>query len=281
MNSLWEQVIGKASLLSLPEAYLNLKKVLAQPDYSMANVALAISQDPALTARLLRQVNSPFYGFSESIDTVFRAVTMMGISQVHDLALTTSVTQVFDGMNNDIMDMPDFWENSIFCAITSRNLARACESMKVESLFVAGLLHDIGHLIMYQAIPDYCQQAIIRARDHARPLYQVEREMFGFDYARVGCELMRLWKLPVSFREITEFQLEPELALEFPFETHLLHIAVTLSEMKNTSMDAPSFDRQSMQATGLSVEQCLSIQHESEQDVMQVMSSMFPPKIAC
>ena len=71
MNSVWEQVIGNAKLISLPEAYLNLKKVLDQDDFSMAEVAVAINNDPALTARLLRLVNSPFYGYSGSIDTVF------------------------------------------------------------------------------------------------------------------------------------------------------------------------------------------------------------------
>ncbi len=283
MTSVWEQVIGNAKLISLPEAYLNLKKVLDQDDFSMAEVAVAINNDPALTARLLRLVNSPFYGYSGSIDTVFRAVTILGTQQVHSLALATSVSQAFEGMDNQVIDMSSFWSHSVFCGIAAKNLAKACNIANSESLFVAGLLHDIGHLVMYQTIPELCQQAIVQAKEAEQPLYLVEREMIELDYARVAGALMRQWLLPVSLRETVEFHIEPEQSMDFQLETYVLHIAAQMaiaSGNDDETVDDIALDGNALENIGLSMKQCIAIQQSSSNDLMKVVSSIFPVKKA-
>ena len=280
MGSNWEQIIARARLISLPEAYLNLRQVLDQPDYSMAEVAIAINRDPALTARILRLVNSSYYGFSGRIDTVFRAVNMLGSQQVYELALATSVAQTFDGMDSQVMDMPQFWRHSVLCALLSKNLAKACQPMLADSLFVAGLLHNIGPLIMYQAIPELCQQAMVQAREQARPLYQLERELIGLDYARISCELMRQWQLPLVLRATGRFHQEPHLAQEYPLETRLVHIAVRLAEQENNRIQNLQIAPEVLARTGLSLEQCRMIMQQSELELVQVMSAIFPSAIA-
>ena len=281
MESNWEQIIARARLISLPEAYLNLKRVLDQPDYSMAEVAIAINRDPALTARILRLVNSSYFGFSGSIDTVFRAVNILGSQQVYELALATSVAQTFDGMDSRIMDMSQFWRQSVLCALLSKNLAKACQPMQADSLFVAGLLHNIGHLIMYQVIPELCQQAKIQAREQARPLYQLERELIGLDYARISCELMRQWHLPQILRTTGRFHLEPERALEYPMQTSIVHIAARLAEAEVNAMDNVDLNPQVLALTGLSLEQCMTLKQQSELEIAQVLSAILPANIAC
>lgn len=282
MTSYWEQVIAEARLISLPEAYLQLKEVLDDPDYSMAEVAVPISQDPALTARLLRLVNSSFYGFAGNIDTVFRAVTMIGSQQVYNLALATAVAQTFDSMDNRIMDMTEFWRHSVFCGLAAKNLAKACNVLDSERLFVAGLLHDIGHLIMYQSIPELSQQAILKAQKTGQALHLVEKELTGLNYTRVGGELMRQWQLPGSLRETTEFHLEPEKALSYPLETHLVHIAVIMARAEKVAIEANNasleIHQTSLEAAGLSMDTCVKISQETEQNVMTVLASMFPLK---
>lgn len=154
MPTIWEKVTENAKLISLPDVYLRLKSVIDDPGFAMNDIADVISQDPAMTARLLRLVNSAYFGFAAKIDTVNRAVGMLGSQQVHDLVLAASVAQRFEGMSNQVMDMERFWLRSVTRAIACRELAVMCNMLDGERVFVAGLLSDIGHLIMYQSVPD-------------------------------------------------------------------------------------------------------------------------------
>ena len=145
MDTTWKDVTRAARLISFPDVYLRLKDILDDPDFAMAEIAVAISQDPGITLRLLRLVNSSLYGFSAKIETVSRAITLLGTQQVHDLVLATSVAQAFKGMSTAVMDMQRFWKGSVYCAVTSRQLAALCGGCDKERLFVAGILHDIDY----------------------------------------------------------------------------------------------------------------------------------------
>ena len=280
MTTVWEQVTANARLISLPEVYLRLKDLIAQPDYSMADVALIIGQDPALTTRLLRLGNSPYFGFAAKIDTVFRAVSMLGTRQVHDLALATSVANSFPGMPNGVMDMPTFWRRSVFCGLASRGLAKAAGVQDSERLFVAGLLRDLGHLLMYQTVPEPCREAMLAAEQREQPLYLVERELIGIDHARVGGVLMRQWRLPSALREVTEFHVEPRRALEFPTETYLVHLAALLVTAAETGQEFGSgvlaAQEESWQITGLTSQQCLVVQAECAAEADKALDFFLP-----
>ena len=169
MSTIWEQVTAGAKLISLPDIYLRLRSVLDDPDFSMSEVADVISRDPGMTARLLRLVNSAYFGLAAKIETVTRATSLLGTQQVHDLVLATSVADTFEGMSSEVMDMQRFWRRSIHCGILSRQLANKCNVLDSERLFVAGLLRDIGHLVMYQTIPLQSQQAMEQSARTARP----------------------------------------------------------------------------------------------------------------
>jgi len=280
MTTVWEQVTANAKLISLPEVYLRVKELLAQPDFSMADVAMVIGQDPALTTRLLRLVNSPYFGLAAKIETVFRAINMLGTRQVHDLALATSVAHSFADMPSEVMDMPKFWRRSVLCGLVSRGLAKAAGVPESERLFVAGLLRDIGHLVMYQTVPEPCRQAMLEAERREQPLYLVEREIIGIDYTRVGGVLMRQWQLPGSLREVTEFHVEPRRALAYPMETYLLHIASLLVTAEETGQEfsvgvlAPQAD--SWDLTGLTLQQCLSVQSECAAEASRALDFFLP-----
>ncbi|QYZ65789.1 MAG: HDOD domain-containing protein [Gammaproteobacteria bacterium (ex Lamellibrachia satsuma)] len=152
MSSVWEEISKSIKLISLPDIYLRLKSVLEDPNYTMESVAWAINHDPAITVRLLRIVNSAYFGLATQIDSVSRAVNLLGAQGVHDLVLAASVAQSFTNISNEVMDMERFWRTSVVCAITSRELASLCSSSDGERLFVCGLLHDIGHLVSH--LPD-------------------------------------------------------------------------------------------------------------------------------
>ncbi len=280
MATVWEQVSANARLVSLPDVYIRLKAVLDDPNSNLAEVAEVVGNDPAMTVRLLRIVNSAYFGLGSQIDTVSRAVGLLGTQEVHDLVLAASVAQSFEGMSNEIMDMQTFWQRSVFCAIAGRELAALCNVLDGERLFVAGLLTDIGHLFIYQLAGQKAQQAIELAKVQGAPLYKAERALLGTDYARVGADLMHQWQLPQSLWEPTEHHIEPSKSQEYELFTSLIHIAAQLAEA-----DGPELGIEvalagvwphAWEVTGLSPDQCAGIREKVEPQVAGVIRLIFP-----
>jgi HD-like signal output (HDOD) protein len=280
-NNLWEQVTADAQLLTLPAVYLRLREVLDDPDYAVSDIEAVIGSDPAIATRLLRQANSPYFGFAAKIETISRAVGLLGSQQVHDLVLATSVAQTFSGIPIEVMDIHAFWTRSVYCAAAARLLAVNCNVLDSERLFVSGLLRDIGHLVMYQSIPDEAKDALLRAREEGRALNEVEREVIGFDYARLGGALLQQWGLPRGLWEPVQWHITPEQAADYPLEAAIVHLAGVLSDVGQANEE----ERVSLvsvahpfvwQVTGLMPEQCLAIQDEVERQLDGVMYLIFP-----
>ncbi len=282
MSTAQELISRNGKLFSLPDLYFRLKSILDDPEFSLNDVTKLLGHDPGMTARLLRLVNSPFFGFAGKIETVSRAVAMLGSQQVHDLVLASSVTQTFAGMSSEVMDMGVFWRNSVYCAAAARLLASNCNVIDSDRLFVAGLLCDIGHLVMYQQLPGAAQESIERARQEDRPLFMVEREILGFDYAHLGGLLAHQWELPRTLRETIEYHVEPMRSEECSLETSIVHIAhvMTTTFRAGGAQDAEELhvDPHAWRITGLSPEQSLAISGEVEQQVSQVADLILPQR---
>jgi HD-like signal output (HDOD) protein len=279
IGSTLKNVTKTAKLITLPDVYLRLKSILDEPDFAMAEITLIISQDPAITLRLLRMVNSSLYGFATKIETVSHAITLLGTQQVHDIVLATSVAQTFKGISTEIIDMPRFWWHSVYCAVASRKLAGLCGRCDRERLFVAGLLHDIGHLVMYQVIPGLSQQAILEAKDTSEPLYRIERKLIGYDYAEINAQLMQQWSMPESLREPVMFHIEPEKAVEYPLETALVHLGSLMKKAKSGegifNEGALTVEPSVWILTGITMDDCLSLNDQIYKEVQEVMTFIF------
>ncbi|MGD8783080.1 MAG: HDOD domain-containing protein [Thioalkalispiraceae bacterium] len=185
-------------LISLPEVVIKINELVNRADTSVAQIAQVISQDPAIATRILKVANSSMYGGQRQIDTINRAVTLLGTKQIRDLVLTTTAAKVFDGIPNDVISVEDFWHHSLYCALLAHELARVSQSVNADTMFTAGLLHDIGHLVMFHRLPEESVAAIlltIQGEAGMEP-YQAERQTLGFDHAQVGAVLASHWGLP-------------------------------------------------------------------------------------
>jgi HD-like signal output (HDOD) protein len=212
-------------LPSLPAVYFRVKRVIDDPNGSIAQLAEAMATDAAMTARVLRVVNSPFFGFPGRIETVTRALNILGMQQVHDLVLAWALGSVFADVSTSVMSMQEFWYKSVARGLAARGLARLARFVDAERLFVEGLLSDIGHLVMYVAVPDLSMKAAKTSERTARPLHETERDLIGCDYAAVGAALVSAWGLPAAFEEPIACQTDPFVARRHPLEAAILHVA--------------------------------------------------------
>jgi HD-like signal output (HDOD) protein len=215
-------------LMSLPDIYLRIEKVINDPNSSARHVAAIISQDPNLSAKLLKIVNSAFYGFNQKIDTISRAVTIVGQNQINDLVLGTSVRALFQEIPSSLMNMNLFWEHSVACGTCARWIAGARKFPNLESFFIAGLLHDLGKLIIFKNLPGAAKAVLRRVRHSDSFYYQAERDLIGFDHTQVGKALAEQWKLPAGLEQAIGGH-HPPWALPLEAEAALIFVADNLA----------------------------------------------------
>jgi HD-like signal output (HDOD) protein len=211
-------------LASLPAVHSRLSEALADPLASATAIAAIIAEDAGLAARLLRLVNSPFYSFARPIDTVSRAVVLVGTRQIGDLALATCIMRMFHGIPTHFVDMEAFWLHGLATGVAARVIAMRRGETHVESLFVAGVLHDVGRLLIYRAVPDLARE-MLRSRREGELLVEVERELLGFDHADVGGVLLSAWKLPERLQAAVACHHRPESDTRASRESATVHVA--------------------------------------------------------
>ncbi|MGH8671292.1 MAG: HDOD domain-containing protein [Burkholderiales bacterium] len=284
MISAAELVAGVATLASLPTVYLRVKEVVEDPQSSLVDLTKVIATDPGLTARMLRIVNSPFYGHAGKVETVSRALNILGTQQVHDLVLATAVIRVFAGGSPTLMNIEAFWRASLYRALLARTLAKRCDILDSERLFLEGLLSDIGHLVMYDRIPDLAASALRVSRQDKAPLFRVERELIGCDYAQVGAELMRVWRLPGSIESTVRHHPEPCLANTAVFETSLVHIAALIAAAADTGEAVDTWilpiEPFAWEQTKLSAECYAAVKRQSDAEISAATNAFHPTSAA-
>lgn len=225
MTTASELVAGIRDLVMLPESYLRIQSLQRDPSSGIEDFARVVQGDPALAARVLRVANSAFFGVSRKVETITLAISLMGISRLHDLVLSTAVIGSFGKLSLAGVNQAVHWRRSIHVGILSRMLAEESGIFDSERLFVGGLLHDIGHLVMGVRAPQELASALEHSRAQSIPLASAERERLGFHYGEVGAALMKGWSFPDSLQEICQFHVNPQRAQKFPRECSLVHVA--------------------------------------------------------
>lgn len=267
-------------LVTLPDVAMRIARMVNDPNSSAADIGREVSKDPALTARLLRIANSPALGQNGKIATISRAITLLGVRQVRDLTVGLTAVRTFDGIGNELVTMASFWRHSVLCAVAATQIAERRKGSRDDSPFIAGLLHDIGQLVLYSKAPELARRALLMSVDDPDDagLYVCEREVMGFDHAAVGVALARNWGLPQALQECIEFHHEPQLAPSHPLEAATIHVAnsvAVLAEIGSEDLtDAPRISDAALRATKLdaaSLTEIIGKTRESAEDVLQAV----------
>lgn len=216
--------LKKAKHPSLPEVVIRLNEAIDNPRCTATHIADIISKDAALTARLLRLVNSPLYNFPNEITSIPRAVAIAGSRQLSMMAVATVVTSTFQDVPSRFITMESFWKHSIACGVVTRLLAVQKRHPHPEVWFLAGLLHDIGRLIIFQDFPAHARLILQQAETRPGLLHLLEDELLGLDHARLGGALLQFWKLSETLEHGSLFHHSPNTA-EDPALASAVHLA--------------------------------------------------------
>lgn len=194
-------------LFALPDIVFKLQEMIYSDTSTVQDIAELISDDPALTARLLRLANSSFYSFPAKIDTISAAVTLVGTSEIYNLALATVVVGTMQTERLQQLDLNGFWKQSVLTGLVARNLAEQAGFRQTESIFVAGLLHRIGFLVVAEQWPEVLK--MLEKNEPSALPWEHEQAVLGFTIAECGACLLREWQLPESLEQSVRWQHEP------------------------------------------------------------------------
>lgn len=217
-------VAHESELASFPDIYLKLRVEVESPKASVQSLSALVSQDISLSAKLLKLVNSPMYGYPEPVDSIERAISLVGIRELSTLAMGITAINYFQGIPPELVDMRTFWRHSISCGILAKILAQSLGEKQVERFFIAGLLHDVGRLVLFKKMPYASTDALLYARSNFVPIIEAERCTFEFTHTDVSTHLLAQWNFPQHLSELINFHHDP-LAAPSPRLAAILHAA--------------------------------------------------------
>ena len=221
INQKIEEVTG---LISLPEIYLKLRRLLDDETAGIDDFAQVVIIDPNLSTQVLKMVNSAYFGYPEPVDSITRAINMIGLEQLHNLVLGASAMSSLD-LPDDILPLKPFWHNGLYTGVLTQQLALKPGLERSDRLFIAGLLHEVGHLLLCVKMPDYAREAIRRSVQTGEPLHQVQQQMLGCHYGDIGAMLLGNWRLPEELQALVRYHPVPMTAPSQWLQSALLHLA--------------------------------------------------------
>jgi HD-like signal output (HDOD) protein len=258
-------------LISLPEIYLRLQQTIDDPLHSRGQIAEIIAYDPSLSARVLRIANSSYYSFPRRIETIVSAVGIIGELDLRNLVLATTVVGAMSALKYRGVNIDEFWLHSLRCAINARMIAREMTGHNPETLFLAGILHDLGILVIYQQNVTLAAVITRQIGEQHQHRDQAEREVLGFDHAEVGALLIEAWGLSPELAELVRCHHQYQLAGEGRPDTTILALANLLAAPGSGPVDVTDIRLEPVIAElGIGAERMFEIMADAELQCAEV-----------
>jgi len=272
-----------ADQVSLPEVYLEIRRLIANQQSSLEDFSRIIETDSMLSLRLTRIANSSYFGFQHCTTSVYKSIGLVGLMQLHDLILNCLSLRLFTSIPLEVFNLEEFWRYKVECGIAARTLAQYSQTYPLNPFFTLGLLHEIGHAAMYAKQPELSLQAIEQAEETQGSLIEIERDLFGFDYTQSGVALMQLWHLPNAYVQACAYHLQPELARETDRQTvRIIHLAHLLRQNLPETQHADlleKFRRTDSQFAKLPANIAFIVRAEVESRTNDVLEMLWPSNV--
>lgn len=212
-------------LVSLPEIYLRLQQALDNPNHTRQQLADVVAYDPSLSARVLRIANSSYYGFPSKIESISAAVNIIGEIELRNIVLATTVVNTMSKLEQGGLDINQFWLHSLNCGVIARLIGKLVGGCNADNLFLCGMLHDLGILILYRQEIELANSVARQMQDRQQSRDQAEQSLLGFDHAGLGGLLAQAWGLTPVLQEVIKCHHQPDLANEYLRESQILCLA--------------------------------------------------------
>ena len=264
---------GDIKLASPPTVYLALQKVIDDPTKTVRDAAEIIESDASLAMRLLKIVNSAFYGFPSQISAISTAITMIGVRELQNLVLATVVIERFSDLPGQLFSINDFWAKNLRCALVARELDNLLGKIYTDTAFLCGLVHNIGQLVLYRRIPMLAREVDLLVQslpEEELDIPAIEERVIGFDHYAVGAELCRLWKLPEIVVESIRLHRYPDYFGNYAQLAALVRFAQYFSHVEH------HYDPISANGFELSSDQ-ISLVMDKMHDEFEVIFKLFYP----
>jgi len=260
---------GDLQLSSPPTIYFELQKVIEHPNKSLADAAFIIEKDTTLSLKLLKIVNSAFYGFPSKISSIDRAINLVGTKELQQLTLCTIVIEKFSELPGELISMVDFWARSLKCALVAQEIDNILGKEFSDSVFVCGILHNIGQLVFFRRLPELSReislmkQSIEYSSDEDE--IELEESMIGFNHYQTGAELTKLWKLPELITKSIHLHSASEANEPYNKIASIVRLADFYS--KNDS----SQYTETLNSLGISIENMVAIIEKANEDFEEIL----------
>ncbi|MDH5358967.1 MAG: HDOD domain-containing protein [Gammaproteobacteria bacterium] len=220
-----DDLLGRVELPSLPEAIIKLGEAISK-DASMDKIVTLVQNEPALTARVLRLANSAWYQHGHHVDTIKEAITNIGFVTTYQLIVVSSIIEIFQGINSQLINMRSFWQQSMRMACAAVILAEHLQHPSPLRIFSSGMLSYIGRLILYVTIPSEMQKILLIVMDDGIPQHRVEQEILGFEHSELSASLLASWMLPKDIYVPIKNLYSPEKTdINYRQDTYILNIS--------------------------------------------------------
>ena len=270
-------VMPDLKLPSPPQVYAELQQAIADPHMTSHDLGCIVSQDVGLTARMLKLVNSAYFSAAQKVDSIDRAVAMLGTQQVSLLAAAMCVMNEFKSIPKDLVDLQSFWLHSLATGVLARLVAQRVNLHDAEYYFLAGLLHDIGRLTLFQSRPDLARKALTKARERQMFLHYAEQEEIGYDHSTLGSVLFRKWELPPQLRMTVLYHHIPDIS-EQVVENAVIHVADIMAHALGFGISGeyfmPPLSEPAWEELGLTVEDLPDIAEQAEEVLMPMFKTL-------
>ena len=266
-------------LPTLPRIVLKITELVNNPKTSAKDLARVVTDDQVLTARLLKFVNSSFYGFPQNISTVTDAIVLLGFDAIRNLLLTTSMFDLFSNKNKENeLRREKMWDHSLGCAVAAKVIGDHMRYDDPEELFVSGLLHDIGKIVEMLFLPDDFARVVSMVENKNILMVEAEDHVLGYTHADVGRLLAERWNLPSKLVNVIAYHHQPGLAGRFSQEAAIVHLADILCRAMNMGSGGdnkiPPLDKNAWETIQLKLSAIEPIMKETENQFRDISSSI-------
>ncbi|NDV27968.1 HDOD domain-containing protein [Desulfovibrio sp. JC010] len=271
-------VEAELKIASFPDIFFKVKEAVEDSKSTAEHIAEVVGLDVGLSTQLLKLVNSPLYGFPSEINNLVRAVALIGGKELCTLALGLSTIGYFKDIPPELIDMRSFWMHSLTCGVFSKVIAEKVDGVGPEMMFTAGLLHDVGRLILFKKMPYSAVQAMLFARENFIPLLEAEDMVLGFNHTQVARCMLEKWNFPAALTEIISSHHAPgksSMAKEAAILQIADNLALSVGIAEGGMYVLPGVDEEVWEQLGIDTDILKKIVESYDYQIKELFSNFF------